>query len=107
MLHSDGAGRSRRRKSPVSAGTRGVGSGDGPLMPWLEVMPTESATPRTTKTTRDVVDVLDDEDVRRRVRRGELVPMRATPLTPLNPLVMARLRELAARPLRGRGSGTE
>lgn len=75
-------------------------------MPWWEVMPTESPTPRTTKTSRDV-DVLDDEDVRRRVRRGELVPMRASQPTPPDPLVMARLRELAARPLRGRGSGAE
>jgi hypothetical protein len=48
--------------------------------------------------------VLDDEDVRRRVAAGELVPMTVLGPAPVDPLVMARLRELAARPLRGRGS---
>jgi hypothetical protein len=67
-------------------------------------MPAEPSTPRTIKM---AVDVLDDEDVRRRVRSGELVPMRSTALAPVDPLVMARLREHAARPLRRRGSGTE
>jgi hypothetical protein len=64
-------------------------------------MPADPPTPRAIKT---AVDVLDDEDVRRRVRRGELVPMRATPLAAVDPLVMARLRELAGRPLRKRGA---
>jgi hypothetical protein len=48
---------------------------------------------------------LDDEEVRRRVASGELVPMPAAPPAPVDPLVMARLRENAARPLRGRSGG--
>lgn len=50
-----------------------------------------------------VVEVLDDDDVRRRVLRGEFVPMSKVPPAPPDPLTMKRLRELAARPLKGRG----
>jgi hypothetical protein len=67
-------------------------------------MPPESPTPRKIP---EAVDVLEDEDVRRRVRRGELVKMTATAPARVDPLVMARLRELAARPLRRRGSGED
>jgi hypothetical protein len=67
-------------------------------------MPAENPTPRKIQV---AVDVLDDEDVRRRLRRGELVKMHATALAPVDPLVMARLRELASRPLRRRGSGAD
>ena len=49
------------------------------------------------------VEVLDDEDVRQRVRDGALVPMPAAEAPAVSPLVMKRLRELAARSLRGRG----
>jgi hypothetical protein len=50
------------------------------------------------------VEVLDDEDVRRRVLDGELVAMPALGAAAVDPLVMKRLRELARRSLRGRGS---
>ncbi|MGD0678678.1 MAG: hypothetical protein ABSC94_24990 [Polyangiaceae bacterium] len=50
------------------------------------------------------VEVLDDAEVSRRVASGELVSLRVLPPANVDPLVMARLRELAARSLRGRGS---
>jgi hypothetical protein len=55
------------------------------------------------KTPVPAVEVLDDEDVRRRVRSGELVPMTKAKTAPPDPLMMKRLRELAARPLKNRG----
>jgi hypothetical protein len=48
------------------------------------------------------LEILDDEDVRRRIAAGELVPMGGHVQPPPNPGVMKRLRANAARPLRGR-----
>ncbi len=48
---------------------------------------------------------LDDEDVRRRVASGDLVPLREVGPALVDPDVMKRMRAAAARPLRGRSGG--